>query len=100
MILAIDVGNSNIVLGGIDNEKIYFTVRLSTDRFKSNDEYAVLIKNLIELNGYDPADMEGSIISTVVPALGHDPAACFGEDHRETLHGGWQRPEDGPEYPD
>ena len=69
MILAIDVGNSNIVLGGIDNEKIYFTVRLSTDRFKSNDEYAVLIKNLIELNGYDPADMEGSIISTVVPAL-------------------------------
>lgn len=67
MILAIDVGNSNIVLGGIDNEKIYFTVRLSTDRFKSNDEYAVLIKNLIELNGYDPADMEGSIISTVVP---------------------------------
>ena len=69
MILAIDVGNSNIVLGGIDNEKIYFTVRLSTDRFKSNDEYAVLIKNLIELNGYDPADMEGSIISTVVTAL-------------------------------
>ena len=69
MILAIDVGNSNIVLGGIDNEKIYFTVRLSTDRFKSNDEYAVLFKNLIELNGYDPADMEGSIISTVVPAL-------------------------------
>lgn len=44
-------------------------MRLSTDRFKSNDEYAVLIKNLIELNGYDPADMEGSIISTVVPAL-------------------------------
>ena len=59
MILAIDVGNSNIVLGGNDNEKIYFTVRLSTDRFKSNDEYAVLIKNLIELNGYDPADMGG-----------------------------------------
>lgn len=69
MILAIDVGNTNIVLGGIDNEKIYFTVRLSTDRFKSSDEYAVLIKNLMELNGYDPADIEGSIVSTVVPAL-------------------------------
>ena len=69
MILAIDVGNSNIVLGGIDNEKIYFTVRISTDRFKSNDEYAVLMKNLIELNGYTPSEMEGSIISTVVPAL-------------------------------
>lgn len=69
MILAIDVGNTNIVLGGIDEETIHFTARLSTDRFKTGDEYAVLMKNLLELNGQKPSDMEGGIISTVVPAL-------------------------------
>ena len=40
MILAIDVGNTNIVLGCFDSQSIRFTARLSTDRFKTGDEYA------------------------------------------------------------
>ena len=51
MILAIDVGNSNIVLGCIDGEKLYFTARVATNRSKTSDEYAVIIKSMLELNG-------------------------------------------------
>ncbi|PWM22812.1 MAG: pantothenate kinase, partial [Oscillospiraceae bacterium] len=45
MILAIDVGNTHIVLGGFDRDTIRFTSRLATDRLKTGDEYAVLIDN-------------------------------------------------------
>lgn len=69
MILAIDVGNTNIVLGGLDEERIYFTARLSTNKFKTSDEYAIMLKNVLELNHIATSDMEGGIISTVVPAL-------------------------------
>lgn len=69
MIIAIDVGNSNIVLGCIDDETIYFTARLSTDRFKTCDEYTVLFKNILELYNADLSRIEGGIISSVVPSL-------------------------------
>ena len=69
MILAIDVGNSNIVLGCIDKENTYFTARLSTDPKKTSDEYALMIRNLFHLHGLDRHGVEGAIISSVVPAL-------------------------------
>ena len=69
MILAIDVGNTNIVLGGLDEKNIYFTARLSTNKFKTSDEYAIMLKNVLELNRIAAGAMEGGIISTVVPAL-------------------------------
>ena len=69
MILAIDVGNTNIVLGCFDSQSIRFTARLSTDRFKTGDEYAVLIANLLSLYKADPAEIEGAILSSVVPPL-------------------------------
>jgi type III pantothenate kinase len=47
MILAIDIGNTNIVIGGIDEEKTYFTERLSTVRTKTELEYAVDIKTVL-----------------------------------------------------
>lgn len=69
MILAIDVGNTNIVFGGIGEGKTAFISRISTDKDKTSDEYAVQIKILIELNGFSAADFEGGIISSVVPQL-------------------------------
>ena len=71
MILALDVGNTNIVIGCLDDEKIYFVGRLATDRSRTDDEYAISFKNLMELNGIDPRRITGSIISSVVPPLIH-----------------------------
>lgn len=69
MILAIDIGNTNIVLGCMDDKEIYFTSRFSTDSKKTSDEYAALLQKLFEINKYPPLGVEGCIISSVVPEL-------------------------------
>ena len=69
MILAIDMGNSNIVVGGIDSDRVYFEERLTTDRSRTNLEYAIYIKNILEIHGIDISRIEGTIISSVVPPL-------------------------------
>ena len=69
MILAIDIGNTNIVIGCIDQEQIYFVERVSTDREKTALEYAVVFKSVLELYNIDPHETEGSIISSVVPDI-------------------------------
>jgi type III pantothenate kinase len=69
MILAIDIGNTNVVMGCIDENKIYFEARLSTNHTKTYEQYAVELKNIIELYDFDIGQIEGSIISCVVPPL-------------------------------
>ena len=69
MILAIDMGNSNIVVGGIDSDRVYFEERLTTDRSRTNLDYAIYIKNILEIHGIDISRIEGIIISSVVPPL-------------------------------
>lgn len=69
MILAIDIGNTNIVLGCMDGQKRYFTERLSTNKTKMEMEYAIDIRMIMEINGVQPEDIEGAIISSVVPPL-------------------------------
>ena len=69
MILAFDVGNTNIVLGGIDESNVYFLSRLSTHLDKTDDEYAVLIKSILDLHGVSTDQVDGCIISSVVPPL-------------------------------
>ena len=70
MILAVDVGNTNIVFGGVDkNGDTSFLCRISTDKHKTEDEYAVHFKSLIELNGSSCKGFNGGIISSVVPIL-------------------------------
>lgn len=69
MILAIDMGNTNIVIGCIDDEKIYFTERLSTDKSKTDLEYAMAFKTVLELYDIDTAKIDGAIISSVVPPI-------------------------------
>ena len=69
MILAIDIGNTNIMLGCMDEKKRYFTERLSTNKTKMEMEYAIDIRMIMDINGVSPEDIEGAIISSVVPPL-------------------------------
>ena len=69
MIFAIDAGNTYIVAGGLVKGEIVFTASLSTDKSKTADEYAILLRSLMKLRGIDSAVMEGAIISCVVPSL-------------------------------
>lgn len=69
MILAIDVGNTNIVLGCIDNGKILNIVRIQTDANMTADEYAIKVKDILEIYDIDPRGFEGAIMSSVVPPV-------------------------------
>ena len=69
MILAIDMGNSNIVVGGIDDKRTYFEERITTDDRKTSLEYAIMLKNILEIHRVKRGEIEGSIMSSVVPPL-------------------------------
>ncbi len=69
MILAIDVGNTNIVIGCIDKEKCHFIERLSTVRIKTELEYAIDIKSVLDIYHICAEEIEGGIISSVVPQI-------------------------------
>lgn len=69
MILVVDVGNTNIVLGIYDKQTLLHHWRLSTNRSATVDEYGVLIHNLFRIAGVSVKDVEGVIISSVVPPL-------------------------------
>ena len=69
MILAIDVGNTNIVIGCIEGEKVRFVERVSTNLSKTELEYVVEFKTLFDIYGIGIEDISGSIISSVVPPL-------------------------------
>ena len=69
MILTVDIGNSNIVLGGVEGSEICFEARLRTDITKTSDEYCIDLKMILEVYGVSAADIEGSIIASVVPQV-------------------------------
>ncbi len=69
MVLAVDIGNSNVVIGCFEGDDIRLLERMSTNRNSTALEYAVLIKTVLELNGLDKVAFEGGIISSVVPAV-------------------------------
>ena len=69
MILAVDIGNTNIVIGCMEQEKIYFVERVSTDTSKTELEYVVEFKTLLELYRIGLGEITGCIIASVVPPL-------------------------------
>lgn len=71
MVLAVDIGNSNIVLGCFEGDKILFVERLSTNLNSTTLEYTVLIKTILELNNLGNTQFEKGIISSVVPTVTH-----------------------------
>lgn len=71
MFLVVDVGNTNIVLGIYRGKELLHHFRISTNRQATVDEYGVLIHNLFDMVGIRGSEMEGVIISSVVPPLMH-----------------------------
>jgi type III pantothenate kinase len=69
MVLAIDLSNTHIAMGGIEDGTVYFSCRLSMDKTRTADEYAVLMKLMGDQHGTDLHHMEGAIISSVVPDM-------------------------------
>ena len=69
MILTVDIGNSNIVVGGVKDEEILFEARLRTEATKTSDEYCLDVKSLMEVYGVAPKEVEGAIIASVVPQV-------------------------------
>lgn len=72
MLLAFDIGNTNIVVGGFDGEKLLFELRLKTDQGRTIDEYAVMLLSLIERRLGSNPKFDGCIVSSVVPPLTPD----------------------------
>jgi type III pantothenate kinase len=69
MLLAIDVGNSNIVYGLFDGKKLVRQFRVESSRNRTADEYAVTVRQLLAMHGIAPKDVDAAIIASVVPSL-------------------------------
>lgn len=69
MILAVDIGNTNIVLGCIEGEHILFLERMATDRGATPMEYLVRIRSVLKFRGIGEKALEGAIICSVVPMV-------------------------------
>ncbi len=68
MILTIDIGNTNITLGGYKQDKLQFVARLATDTSLTSDQYAVQLSSILQLRGY-MGEISDAIISSVVPTI-------------------------------
>ena len=77
MLLAIDIGNSSICLGLFREDTLDTTAKLSADTKRSADEYAVIIRGLLEAHNINPHEITAAIISSVVPTLMMDLNKTF-----------------------
>ncbi len=69
MLLVIDVGNTNTVLGVFEGKKLLVQWRLTTNRSQTADEYGILIRNLFSLDGIQVARIDAIMVASVVPPL-------------------------------
>jgi type III pantothenate kinase len=69
MLLALDIGNTNVTIGVFDGPDLRATWRLSSDQGKMPDEYASVLISLLRLEGIEPSDVHRSVLASVVPAL-------------------------------
>ncbi len=69
MLLTIDIGNTNINLGIFDGDALTMSARLATDRQKTDDQFAVDFVNIFSVYNIKTADIEGAVISSVVPEI-------------------------------
>ena len=69
MLLAIDIGNTNIVIGCVEGEEILHELRLATDLVKTSDQYWMDLKGVLALYDLRAEEIEGVIISSVVPPV-------------------------------
>lgn len=71
MILVVDVGNTNITCGVYKDEELKATFRLMSKTPRTSDEYGMMLTELLRMKGIQPEDIEGSIVSSVVPDVMH-----------------------------
>ncbi|MBE6617552.1 MAG: type III pantothenate kinase [Ruminococcaceae bacterium] len=69
MLLAVDIGNTNITIGGFKDDALSFVARIKTDAQKTSDEYAGKLLNTLSLFDISKTEISGAIISSVVPPL-------------------------------
>ena len=69
MILALSIENTNLLMGVFRGEELLFTSRMAAERNRTGDEYAISFKSILDIYGIGREQIEGSIISSVVPAL-------------------------------
>src|SRR6187551_2648383 len=69
MLLVVDLGNTNVVLGLYEGEKLVQTFRVATVRSRTEDEYAVLLQQLLSLRQLSSKSVTAAIIASVVPQL-------------------------------
>lgn len=70
MLLTIDIGNTNITLGAYNSDVLQLTARIATDSRKTDDQYAIELKDILSLYGISCEEIEDCIISSVVPSVG------------------------------
>ncbi|AKV55475.1 pantothenate kinase [Bifidobacterium actinocoloniiforme DSM 22766] len=76
MLLAVDIGNTNTVIGFMEGRRVRASYRIATRAGRTADEYGMILTDFLRLSSYEPADMEGVIIASVVPKVMHSlPAA-------------------------
>ena len=69
MVLTVDVGNTNIMLGGFEGNELLFVARVATDDKKTEDEYAGLMLSILNAYNVDKNSVCGAIVSSVVPQI-------------------------------
>lgn len=69
MLLAIDVGNTNVVFGIFEGDRMLESWRLATDKNRSADEYGIMFESMYKHSGFESKDIDDIIISSVVPSM-------------------------------
>lgn len=69
MLLAVDVGNTNITIGVFDGEKLMTNIRLTTQMPRTSDEFGFMISGMLEAKGIERGKIDAAIVSSVVPGI-------------------------------
>ena len=72
MLLVVDIGNTLIKIGGFVEDKLDFTSKIETNVRKTEDQYAIDLRNILLLYGYEKQDVKEATISSVVPQVGEN----------------------------
>lgn len=92
LLLAVDIGNTNVTIGAFDGDQLVDSWRISTDRRRMADEYRPLLLELLRGAGLSVADMRAAIFASVVPPVLQEMRAAVGKSGLEpvVLVGGMQ----------
>ena len=71
MVLALDVGNTNIKIGLFDGDEMIQSWRMATDLVRTADEYGIALMQLLRSGGVEPSQIDGTIVSSVIPQLNY-----------------------------